>query len=344
MSQTSLNRLKPIELLAQNEPAFIYNAAELLAAEERAEYITNTYAVLPTIGCEIEVTSSALLPDFALKYFGNKDQYGKYDSTLAHLSGDERREMNKEWAAANAALLPRFEATKTAGIPQGKDAYWEFAQSPAYCHGTLTTEASLLMHKGLIPVGHEHSLHITIGCLAAHGGTGLLLAGIELIGSSAERIRLGAEPAMQGSSAAWARRKSDGIRERPASTIQLGASIATEFRTLIAKNPSQLAITLKTAQMLAAPLIATRMQIGSQENQLISPLANIWPPYKTAIKRLLVERGLPASDTWGHPTKNVAAWLTWAECLEKVHDTSTIEFETVQTLRACVQHIENIIA
>jgi hypothetical protein len=335
-------RLDPILWLA-NQANISMDLPQLIQQETQARQLHGKHGLPPTIGCEIEVKWSSLFPDLAREYFGEADELGRFKQRYTDLSTERQKELDEICRQQDAELKPRYEATTTAGIPIGKDAYWEFANSPSYAWQTLAKETSLLMTNGYVPGEADHSLHVTLGSLAADGGgPALLLSGLELAYGSANRLRLATEPTPAGFTSAWARRGTDGIRARSAVVLELGHTRATEFRTLGVDNPESLSQTLRAAQMLGTVLLAYRQRQKSVE-PVVQELAQLWPEFRKDIKDLWDARDLPAAS-WGAPHRNPKPWLQWAECLERRQHSNTPEYEMMTKIQSLVINAEVLLA
>jgi hypothetical protein len=246
-----------------------------LSFENNAKTRSDEIAVLPTIGCEVEVKWSSLFPDLAEQYFGPFDKYGRLTKRYSELSITQRKELDDICSEIDSVLKPRYQLTEDAGIPAGLDAYWEFANSPTYSWRTLAGVVAILMDGGLIPTNHDHSLHITLGGLAiGQGGACLLLSGLELSGSSPERIAMATERTRLDTSVAWSRRGDMGMRMRSSNALSLDQKIGCEFRTLIANNVEQANQTLRAAQLLTSTLLAFR-QRHNNNSSVVQDLASI---------------------------------------------------------------------
>lgn len=338
MNYSAENRVSTLESLA--EPyGLVIDAEKIIAEETQAFRLNRTCTLPPTIGCEIEVKHSTVFPELFSKYFGDKEETQRvfYD-----LSEDEKEAFGAELKELSFPLMPGYEATRYYGIPKGKDCFWEFANKPTYSYRTLATEVDLLYKAGLIPANHEHSLHVTFGNMApAGGGMALILSGLELCFVQPERIEQATKYHHTDKRSTWARRGLDGVRKRTGMELRLGATIATEFRTLTVSSSTQAKDIFRTGQALASVLVAFR-QRGQADNAIIQDLGKQWPEYRSLIKGLWERRELPA-ESWGSPSENREKWMGWAACLEVRDDPGTLESKVVQAIAEVTDYIEPLL-
>jgi len=339
---SEIPRLEPIAYLQAQTGAEV-EWEKLQTHELAAKRLHETYDIVPTIGCEVEVKWSSLFPDLARQYFGEQDELGRFERKYADLPLDQQEALDAACVPLDAELKPKFEATKAAGIPQGKDAYWEFANAPTYAWQTLSQEVALLMDHGLIPPGNNHSLHVTVGGVnSLGGGPNLVLAGLELAFVPPERIILATYGNKLGTNSSWARRGQDGLSARSAGMLALGQHQASEFRTLVAETPENVSQTLFTAQSLSSILLAFRRR-HELPQEPVQELACLWPQYRKILMNVWEERGLPVSS-WGSPVKNPEPWLGWAECLSRRHEESSIEAAAVIAIDKVCDKAEQLLA
>ncbi len=333
-----LNRLDPLLYLATTADLEIDYEA-LMRSETEAKFVHDTFSVLPTIGCEVEVKWSALFPDAAEHYFGEQDSLGRFTRTYADLSEEDQVAIDALKAEQDSTYLPRYEATCHAGIPAGSDAYWEFANAPSYSARVLATEVELLIETGLIPEGKSHSLHITLGGLAVGaGGASMILSGLELMHGSPERILLATEGSRLGTATAWARRGQDGLRQRSSIQLSLGENVGTELRTLSIESAEDAHVSLGDAQILAAVLMAYR-QNKVQGAAPTKVLGELWPTFTSRMKELWKQQKLP-NHTWGKPHTNPEPWLRWADIITDARDYRSDAHEVTEVIEDIITNAE----
>lgn len=325
-------RLKPINWLAEQTGSFV-DLGDLTLRENRAYRMHEHYSVLPTIGCEIEVAWSAFFPELADRYFGQTSNNGTRERTYNDLSVQEKQDFTNDCTRQELDIKLRLEAVKNAGIPKGKDSYWEFAQRPTYDWRILALETELLMDAGLVPPGRSHALHVTLGG-AAPGNSGMsyVLSGVELVCGSPYRIKKATHPTNGQFISAWATKGDDGILERSGCELQLSQVTGTELRSLDVSSTDQIKSTLELGQVLTSMLMARRCVKESGKDSL-SDLANLWPDYCGALKKLWRDSGLPIAS-WGPPHRRPQPWLVWADCLGRRDTPGSAENETVQTIKS----------
>ena len=91
--------------------------SEIFSADvEKRDSILSVYPV----GIEIEVKFSSYFPQLYNKYLSHQKTY----------SIEEQSEIDKEIGDTERPLLDKLEKTISAGIPRGKDRYWEFSIQP----------------------------------------------------------------------------------------------------------------------------------------------------------------------------------------------------------------------
>ena len=190
----------------------------------------------------------------------------------------------------------------------------------------------MLFKSGLIPEGFQHSLHVTLGGASDKGGgMCLILSGLELLYATPERIVSATEDNQFGARSTWARRGEDGIRRRPASMLDLCQTVATELRTLSVSSSEQARSIFFDAQMLTTTLLAFRSRQETSE-PLILEIADIWPVYRSIIKRIWEVRGLPA-ESWGSPHRHADIWVKWADSLSLRDQDGSMEYTTACQVR-----------
>lgn len=315
----------------------------IAAQEQASQHVRLTTGILPTIGCEIEIKWSSLFPEIADEYFGAKDTLGEFERAFDDLSPVEQDELNALRKVHETELLPAYQATCDAGIPAGSDAFWEFANAPAYSARTLSTEVKLLFHAGFIPEGHHHALHVTLGGLAlGRGGAHMVLAGLELLHGLPERFILATQGTKYATANTWARRGREGIRQRTSEQLQLNDTIGIEFRTLTIASSEAADDLFSDAQNLGSILLAYRQHAYSPSH-LTQPLRPLWDTYRQRIKDLMHAYQLP-SEPWGKPHENAIPWLRWAGVIsEAPHSTSEAAAAT-NDIKAIVKEADELLA
>lgn len=342
MSKIIEARLQPIVWLAEQNGSQL-DIDTLNAQELAAKRISGKYGVLPSIGCEIEVKRSALQPEFIAGFLGEQDELGFHERSYSSLSGAEKQQFSAICTEYDNQNLPRYEATRAAGIPKGKDAFWEFANAPAYSWRTLAAEVNLLFDAGLVPAGYRHSLHVTLGgAEPGNGGMAMILSGLELLYVSPERIRSATVPGRYGVRNTWARRGDDGMKERFPSELSLGHTTGTEFRSLEVSSDEHASQIFHTSQILTGVLLAYRKRKESIPGA-VAELASLWPVYRAAIKTLWSVRGLP-QESWGEPHRNPVSWLGWAACLELRDNQSEPESIAVDQVKSVTNRANGILS
>lgn len=322
-------RFAPITFLSEKYNLLSdYN--QLSLQEERAEYLYRHYKITPTIGCELEVKFSSLRPELAREFFGEQDAYGRFERSYNDLPPALRAELDLHSKAFELERKQAYHDVWQAGIPKGKDAFWEFAHSPTYAWQTLAHETRLLFESGLVPEGFEHSLHVTLAADPTGGGLALVLAGLELEFVKPERIESATHYHRLDKRSGWARKGTDGQRVRTADQLRLGASTAVEFRTLATDSSIQTTEILRTSQLLAAALLAFRQRHDIQ-NPVIRAIAGLWPIYRGTLYNLWTERRLPIGS-WGDSHENPKPWIGWADCLGRRDEADSIEAEAVRVI------------
>ncbi|MEO8862984.1 MAG: hypothetical protein ABI354_01545 [Candidatus Saccharimonadales bacterium] len=323
-------RLESIEMLALQRGQSI-DIAELTEIENRTANLNNAHGMPPTIGCEVEVKWSSLHPALAHKYFGEQDEYGRFEHRFMELPADKRKELSQLYRRIDTTALPAYEKTVSAGVPKGNDAYWEFANSPTYSWQALAAEVGILMDSGLIPTGHEHSLHITLGDVdPIGGGMALVLSGLELVHVSSSRITASTLGNRIGIDSGWARKGDDGIRRRPASEIALGHEVATELRTLTVSSTKNAAIILSDAQALTTVLQAFRKR-RSDDSPIVQELAGLWPEYRDLLNDLWSRSELPA-EGWGKPYLQPNNWNKWSAVIGSRNDEGSLAYQAIEQI------------
>lgn len=337
MSEVYSSRLRPIEWLVEQTGCQL-DLIRLDKQEVEAKRIHDLHGITPTIGCEIEIKQSSLMPALMSEYFGAPDDGGRYKRKYADLPAASRQQFDAICDDFDTVTLPKYQATLAAGIPQGNDAYWEFANAPTYNHTTLAAETGLLFDAGLIPIGYEHSLHVTLGGVGAKGGgMALVLAGLELLYVPPARIVAATWENRFGAHSSWARRGKDGLRNRDASVLTLDHKTGTELRTLTASSAEHTAQVLRTAQLLTSALMAYR-KCDATSLKSVQAIGAFWPIYRTSIKELWLARGLPAAS-WGSPSKNPTSWLQWSECLKSRTDDTSHEYRVTHCINSIADEV-----
>lgn len=343
-TETIPPRFQPILSLA-NETFPSGHTKKVIEEEIAAERLSKEHGVVPTIGCEVEVSWASLYPELIDKYFSELDPQKTF-TTMGQMAGaltkERREEFLKEKEAIEKQEKAKYEATVQMGIPKGNDGYWEFAHSPAYAWQTVAEEVDILMDRGLIPTGFPHAMHITLGGIAIEGGgPHLMLAGFELLTVPSERIR---KAANASSSYSWARRESHnvgGLRHRPAHKLMLGQQSGVEFRTLVTSKPEDHRASLRIAQLLGTILLCKRNQANLQ-SEALAKIAELWPSYRSAITSLFEARNLP-NTAWDNPSSSPPVWRTWADCLDRRDMPETPEHMAVEKINKLLNKTEALL-
>jgi hypothetical protein len=336
-----LSRLEPIKYLSDTYQVAV-DCETLAHQEQEAKRKHDAYGILPTIGSEVEVKLSAVNPDVMHEFFGQPDAYGRYAHTYDDLPTEQKTAFDIVCKAFERQRLPAYHAAWQAGIPKGKDAFWEFANSPAYDWRTLAAEIELLFSSGLVPADVEHSLHVTLGGVDPQGGgMCLVLSGLELLFVTPERIAGATDYHYTDKRSGWARRGEDGLRKRSGLELRLGKSVATEFRTLTVTTPETASTILQTAQMLSSILLAFRHRHEAKQ-PTVQSIASLWPLYRQELKNLWTHRNLPA-ESWGPPHDHPAPWLGWAACLQRRKDSTSPEADLVGFIKELTSFSQQLI-
>lgn len=253
-----------------------------------------------TIGCEVEVRWSAYFPDLWDEYLANTKHL---DLTKA-----DQEFISAECTRREEILLPRLKATEDAGIPKGKDRYYEFANAPCYHPATLSFELSLLKRLNLIPAGTKHSLQITVGGLGQTRDAGMLLMAMELLGyTSPERIT---SAAFSEKAASWGRKGRAGLREREAAEMSLGASVGVELRTLELPLTDREINEMLSRCWLMANAIKDN---GTQYDK--------WLLIVDELEELGRTHRIDTNLNWGRPWDNPNIWKDFAKKLPLIDNT-----------------------
>ena len=339
---TASNRMQPIEWLSALPHITGVDIELLRSNEDSARRLYGSIGLVPTIGCEVEIKSSAVFPELAKEYFGKQDKYGHNQYSYGGFDEAKKAAFDAEYNRLDTKLKPWYEMTKAAGIPQGCDSYWEFANAPAYSWKTLAAEVGLLFDSDLIPEGSNHSLHITLGGVEiGKGGMAYVLGGLELLFIPPERIEAATMPNRLGTQSTWARRGDDGMRPRYAGGLALEQTTATELRTLTVSYPEQAASIFETSQMLGAMLTAYRKRKTSAD-PLTQALAFLWDEYRCNLKDLWLEHGLPLQP-WGKPKDKPEYWLKWAGAIAERDSGGSLEQETVKKFQRLIDMAASLI-
>ncbi len=337
------DRLHPIQWLADQAQSEI-DIEQLKVDETRAQEIKEKFTILPTIGCEVEVSWASLRADLIKEFFSDLDPNKTYTTMRAmvcDLSPERREEFEQRKAEADALMAPLYQATIENGIPKGKDPYWEFANQPTYSWKTLASEVDLLMNTGLIPEGKQHAMHVTLGGVMMQGhGPQIILPGLELLGIPAERITAATKSKMHS----WARRNSHsgGVRGRLEQSLELDQPGATEFRTLATAKPEDHQTIFQAAQMLGTVLLCHRSSVNT-DNSTVIEIGKQWQAYRDAMTDLWDERGLPTDNSWSSPYDKPEVWRGWAECLDRRDQEDSPEQETLKAIKGVVTQTECLI-
>ncbi len=337
------DRLHPIQWLAEQAQAEI-DIDQLRMDEAHAQEVQSEFGILPTIGCEVEVTWASLRADLIKEFFSDLDPNKTYTTMSAmvrDLDPERRKEFEQRKAEADAVIGSLYQATVENGIPKGKDPYWEFANEPTYSWRTLTSEVDLLMDTGLIPKGKQHAMHVTLGGVFMQGhGPQIILPGLELLSVSSERIT----DATKSDGHSWARRNSHsgGVRGRSGNSLELGQPGATEFRTLATAKPEDHRTIFQAAQMLGAVLLSHRSGADVQNAGVIE-IGKQWQGYRDTMTDLWDARGLPTDNTWSSPYNKPEVWLGWAECLDRRDQQNSPEQEALITIKGIITQTEHML-
>jgi hypothetical protein len=255
-----------------------------------------------TIGCEVEVRFSSYFPELYAKYLE--------DTSFEELSNKQKLNFTAEINELEPMLQADLAKSEAAGVPKGKDRYYEFANLPVYHPYTLTVELSLLRDAGLIPKGIKHPLHITIGGLGHSQDVGYMLMTLELLGyTSPARIW---DVAVSNKAVTWARKGRAGMRERSAAELSLGATKAIELRTLELPETQRgieelFGLTHKMATIIC----------GKGTDLDVMRLARVWEE--------LAEIGhvhdIDVYSNWGRPYDNPQIWIDFANKLPNIDTT-----------------------
>lgn len=82
-------RVQTINSLQVAAGAELINPAALLSQEVQARELVQM-GILPTIGCEIEIKASTLMPAIFHDAFGEPDEYGRFKPRYFELPSDKR--------------------------------------------------------------------------------------------------------------------------------------------------------------------------------------------------------------------------------------------------------------
>ncbi len=305
-----------------------FNLLELSDSEFHAQALREKTGCLPTIGCEVEVKWSSLFPEVAERFFGAPNKYGQFATSYHDLSPDLKTELDEICKEKDAVMIPRFQATKQAGIPKGNDAYWEFANSPAYSNRTLSAEVEILRDQGFIPRGYDHSLHITLGDISSKGGgVALILCGLELMYANPDRLEAATIPNRYGGATAWSRRGNDGLRDRHVNDLSLGSECASELRTLSVNDQSDISSIFLSAQIFGALLAEYRKNLTNNPSECRG--RNSWSRFRLLARQAIESAGLPVKS-WGVPHRNKDKWTRWADFISLREDESSVAYELIK--------------
>lgn len=266
---------------------------------------------VPTIGSEIEVTWSSLFPRSAARAF-------KDGKSWPGFTDEEKDEFDVVCSALDTEMLPLYEAITRAGVPKGKDAYWEFAQSPCASYETLAEETRILMGPGAqaVPLNAALSLHITLGGLAGGSGAAFVHSLTEVAGGTTpSRIRGAIQTGAPATNRQWARKAKQGLRERYSNEL-IGAEAGVEMRSLVAQNPDQMRSTLRTAQILGALLCGFRAFREGEVNDTTQLFHARWSEVAVVTKAAFSEAGMDINKPWRAPFENAKPWTLFADFIE----------------------------
>lgn len=269
----------------------------LTGVQKKEDYLASKNGL--TVGAEVEVRFRHYFPDIWAKY--GLDHFNYLDLPIK-----QQELMSLETYKLEAPLLEKLNKIVEAGIPKGKDKYWEFAFEPCFNPTILSDEITFLMGLGAIPKNYNHSLQITIGGIKPGYDTGLLLMILELLFVKPERILEGVDPDKAKS---WGRRSRAGIRERfgtSAKPLGLGKETAIEFRTLQLPDYYNIHAFLNRILILAS---------CSLQNSEIEQ--EFWAAFKAELALIAAEFNLPnLKKNWGHSYENTEAWTKLALAMQ----------------------------
>lgn len=295
-----MNRIEVIENLCNAFPELGLNNQEQLTLRHYEEKAEDAGSL--TIGCEIEVRWRHYFPELWEKYNMENVPYSRMDR-------QQQYDLSYDCDVLERELIPRLALTEAAGIPKGRDKYYEFAHSPVYHPYTLSIEVGLLKKLGLIPKGIKHSLQITIGGLGHSRDTGLMLMALELLGyTSPERILSAAD---SDKALAWGRKGRAGLRERDGTLLSLGAEKAIELRTL------ELPVTdREIGELFARTSLMANAINGVNEKQFMK-----WLNIVDELEQLGHWHNIDVWSNWGPPYQNPEIWKDFASKLPLIDNT-----------------------
>lgn len=343
MTEVQNNRIYSLYCLAEEAGVDKSEIDDLAEQEVRAEDFYSRNPIVPTIGCEVEVSWASLHPDLMNEYFSDLDPskvFRTFREMVDELPQNRADDFLKIKSERDKECDERYKRTVEIGIPRGKDHYWEFANSPTYSWQLLSKEVDLLMGIGYIPEGKAHAMHITLGGLSVKGGgPQLILPGLELLGVSADRIIKASEHPTY----TWARRgsKMGGVRGRTATSLGMGHELATEFRTLATEKPEDHQKLLRASQMMGSILLSRRK--GRSGCALNVEVGKMWSEYTSVLMDLWDARGLPRGDEWGSPNANPEIWQAWGECIKARDEPGSLEGQTISRIATIITAAEALI-
>lgn len=292
----------------------------------------NTSPYMPTIGAEIEVTWTSVFPQSAARVF-------REGTTWKNMTDQELEAFNTLCSALDTEVLPLYESTQRAGIPKGKDAYWEFAHAPCKSYQTLADEIGLLMKPsvGLIPTEQELSMHVTLGGIeVVHGGPHMILTGLELArGTTGDRIRKAIVPRLDSLDRGWARKAAQGLYTRAPGELA-GTNCGFEMRSLVANTSEQVRDTMRTAQMLGAALLGSRAVRSGDDGYKTRHLRLNWRQFITSLKSAFYAAQIDIGQQWLAPYEKAEPWASLANFIDG--DSRHYE-ETRDKLRAVIDDV-----
>lgn len=325
-------RMEPLIWLSHQtgEPMAGEEYLAYLAAEAEAQAISLRCGILPTIGCEVEVSVASRFPELTLEYLGGRNEDGRFERPFRQLDKEKQEELRARAEAEGDRLWgPLYSTSEAAGIPQGDDGYWEFANNPVHNWRTLSKEVGLLMVANLIPEGEQNAMHVTLaGVDHDQNSARKLLAAVELATTTRRRILSGFSN-LYTDGAAWAQKGMDGVLWRHEVTVDLVGEGGVEFRSLVAVSPEQVERVLFTTQMLGAVLVSAQTEGWSDSSAMTNELAGLWPRLDSSMSNLMIERGLEPDGGWGIPVSHPEPWIKWAECIARRDDKESAEYATV---------------
>ena len=310
-----LELLPRVKTIANLQNQFFHHDAEELQRLNGVE--SSQLPIVPTIGAEVEVTWSSMFPKQAERWFAD----GK---TWDDFSKDEIEEFDVLCSALDEEVLPTFYAVQRAGVPKGKDSYWEFANQPTRSYQTLAREIGMLMSSnvGVIPVNNNLPMHITLGNITYESGVFYVLSAAEITGgTTGNRIR-SATINRHVLDRNWARKGPSGLYVRAPGEL-VNANDGCEMRTFVADSPEQVKETLRTTQLLGTALNGFREYKAGSKTEVNQRLWLSWKRLVQATKTTFLEAGLEdVNKKWMPPYDRTKPWKELADFIDEVSDES----------------------